>query len=252
MFVRLVDGERITAKERRDVVILAEREQLTITWSRYAAGERGPDLHVHREHTDAFYVLEGELTFEVGPVPERITVAAGGFVAVPPGVVHSFANAGPAESRWLNMHAPESGFAAYLRAARDGLAWRFDSFDPPEDGGRPAAEVIVAGPGEGEPLPAGDRAVALKGALSDLRVAEWLLDAPYDGAERRRDDDQVDAYYVLEGELDVAVEGAERRAGPGTLISIPPGAPHTIGHRSRARTRVLHALAPATVAPASD
>jgi quercetin dioxygenase-like cupin family protein len=33
-------------------------------------------------------VLEGELTFAV----ERIGVAAGGFVAVPPDVVHSFAN----------------------------------------------------------------------------------------------------------------------------------------------------------------
>jgi quercetin dioxygenase-like cupin family protein len=251
VFVRLVDGERITAKERREVVILSEREQLTITWSRYAGGERGPDLHVHREHSDAFYVLEGELTFAVGPGPERITVAAGGFVAVPPGVVHSFANAGPAEARWLNLHAPESGFAAYLRAARDGLNASFDSFDPPADGGRPAAEAIVAGPGQGEPLPAGDRAVALKGALTDLRVAEWLLDARYDGHERRRDE-QVDAYYVLEGELDVAVEGAERRAGPGTLVSIPPGVPHTIAHRSRATTRVLHALAPATVAPTSD
>jgi quercetin dioxygenase-like cupin family protein len=53
---------------------------------------RWPDPHVHREHTDAFYVLEGELTFAVGPAAERIGVAAGGFVAVPPGVVHSFAN----------------------------------------------------------------------------------------------------------------------------------------------------------------
>ena len=32
----------------------SERQDLAITWSRYAMGERGPDLHVHREHTDAF------------------------------------------------------------------------------------------------------------------------------------------------------------------------------------------------------
>jgi len=38
--------------------------------------------HVHHEHTDAFYVLEGELTFETGREAETITVPAGGFVAV--------------------------------------------------------------------------------------------------------------------------------------------------------------------------
>ena len=251
MFVRLVDGERITAKERRDVAILASHDDLTITWSRYAAGERGPDLHVHREHTDAFYVLEGELTFTVGRGAEQVRVAAGGFVAVPPNVVHTFANEGPAESSWLNLHAPDMGFAAYMRAAREGLGSSWDSFDPPADGGRPAAEAVVAGPGEGEPLPAGERAVVLKGALTDLRVAEWVLDAPYTGHERRRDD-QVDAYYVLAGDLDVAVDGSERRAGAGTLVSIPAGVPHTIAHRARATTRVLHVLAPPTARPATD
>lgn len=47
---------------RREVVILVEGPALTVTRSRYAGGERGPDPHVHREHTDAFSVLEGELT----------------------------------------------------------------------------------------------------------------------------------------------------------------------------------------------
>ena len=248
MFVRRRDGETITAKERRELIILSAAEALTITWSRYAAGERGPDSHVHREHTDAFYVLEGELTFEVGARGDRIRVGAGGFVAVPPNVVHTFANEGPGESRWLNLHAPDAGFAAYLRDARAGLAARWDSFDPPADGGRPASEAIVAAPGADEPLAAGDRAVALKGALTDLRVAEWHLDGPYHGAEPRRDG-QVDAYYVLAGELDVGTEGAERRAGPGTLVSIPSGVPHTVGHRSRAKSRVLHVLAPATAPP---
>jgi uncharacterized cupin superfamily protein len=64
---RVGDGETITDQARREVVILAELHELTITWSRYGPGESGPDLHVHREHADAFYVLEGELTFAVGP-----------------------------------------------------------------------------------------------------------------------------------------------------------------------------------------
>ena len=154
MTLRREDGETITAQERREVVILAERPALTVTWSRYAGGEQGPGLHVHREHTDAFYVLEGELTFGVGPGAERVTVAPGGFVAVPPGVVHTFANDSGGDASWLNFHAPDMGFAAFLRT---GAAW--DSFDAPGDGGLPAGGVVVSGPGEGEHVVPGLRVV---------------------------------------------------------------------------------------------
>jgi quercetin dioxygenase-like cupin family protein len=197
MLLRVDAGETITMRERRDVVILADREELTITWSRYASGERGPDLHVHREHTDAFYVLAGELTFEVGPGAERIRAPAGTFVAVPPNVVHSFANEGSAESRWLNMHAPDNGFAAYLRAARDGLDATWDSFDPPADGGLPATGVIVTGPGEGERHESGHRAALLKGVLPELAVAEWVLDRP----GLSRDEDPLVWCYALDGRM---------------------------------------------------
>lgn len=124
--------------QRREVVILLAGPALTVTWSRYAGGEQGPGLHVHREHTDAFSVLEGELTFVVGPGAERVTVGPGGFVAVPPGVVHTFANDSDADASWLNFHAPDMGFAAFLRT---GSAW--DSFDAPADGGLPADTVVV-------------------------------------------------------------------------------------------------------------
>jgi quercetin dioxygenase-like cupin family protein len=141
--LRREDGETITARATRDVVLLAEDPALTITWSRYGAGEPGPDLHVHREHVDAFYVLEGELTFHVGPAGDPVRVGPGGFVAVPPDVAHGFANESDADATWLNFHAPDAGFAQYLRDARDGNGAAFDSFDPPPGGGRPADGVIV-------------------------------------------------------------------------------------------------------------
>jgi quercetin dioxygenase-like cupin family protein len=31
--------------------------------------------HVHHVHTDAFYILEGDLTFEIGREAETITVS---------------------------------------------------------------------------------------------------------------------------------------------------------------------------------
>ena len=137
------DGETITNQPRRELVILSERPELTVTWTRYGPGERGPDLHVHLEHTDAFHVLDGELTFGLGAQGRPITVGAGGFVSVPPGVPHSFRNDSGADARWLNLHAPDAGFAAYLRAQRDGTHTDFDSFDVPADGGLPADAVII-------------------------------------------------------------------------------------------------------------
>ena len=175
-FVRVEDGETITRRERREVVILAEGPDLTVTWSRYAAGEAGPDLHVHREHTDAFYVLDGELTFLVGPAAERVPVGTGGFVAVPPNVVHTYV-CEAVETRWLNMHAPDAGFADYMRGLRDGTGVAFDNFGRPEDGGLPATVAIVSGPGEGERR--GDELV--KVALPELLVAE-RSDGRADGA----------------------------------------------------------------------
>jgi quercetin dioxygenase-like cupin family protein len=188
--LRREDGETITARERRDVILLTAGDDLTVTWSRYAAGERGPDLHVHHEHIDAFYVLEGELTFAIGPAGDPVRFGPGGFVAVPPDVAHGFANESDAEVCWLNFHAPDKGFATYLRDARDGKDAAFDSFDPPADGGRPGSEVIVSAPGEGERR---GKAVLIKAALPGLAVAEWTLDReappaghywPLDGAGR--------------------------------------------------------------------
>jgi mannose-6-phosphate isomerase-like protein (cupin superfamily) len=165
VILRREDGETITALERREVVILGARPELTVTWSRYAGGEPGPGLHVHREHSDSFYVLEGELTFAVGPGAERVTAGPGTFVAVPPSVVHTFANDGAAEAVWLNFHAPDMGFASYLRA---GTAW--DSFDAPADGGPPATGVVISAPGEGERAGPG------------LRLVEWAEAPEHAGA----------------------------------------------------------------------
>jgi quercetin dioxygenase-like cupin family protein len=237
LLCHLRDAETISDEERRNVVILAERPEITITWSRYAAGERGPDLHVHREHSDAFYVLDGELTFAVGPDAEVVRAAAGGYVAVPPNVVHSFVNDGSADAAWLNMHAPEKGFAAYLRALRDGRRAAFDTFDPPADGGLPAAGVIVSGPGEGERVTRGPHVALLRSAANALAVAEWTLDGELEGAGH---DGRVDSYYVLEGQLDVTMDGAAHAAGPDTLVTIPAGVPHAL---AGTRARVVHFLA---------
>ena len=232
--------ETISEGKQRNVIILAAQDQVTITWSRYAPGERGPDQHVHHEHTDAFYVLEGELTFELGPGAEQVvSVGAGGFVAVPPKVAHAFVNASDDDVRWLNLHAPDRGFAEFLRTQS---SW--DSFDVPADGGRPAGDALIAGPGVGERLRTGRRELLIKGALDELCVVEWELDGPFAGPPVHHHALSVDAFYVLAGELELELDGERHVARPGELVAVPPGVDHTFNHRRDDPARILNVHAP--------
>ena len=142
------------------------------------------------------------------------------------------------------MHAPDTGFAAYLRALRDGADAVFDNFDPPADGGLPAREAIVSGPGEGERLVSGHRVVLVKGALPHVCVAEWVLEGAFEGPHRHRHDRQVDSFYVLEGELDLIIEGSVHTVGRDTLASVPGDVHHTFAHSGAGTARVLNVHAP--------
>jgi quercetin dioxygenase-like cupin family protein len=245
ILVRPGGGETITDREGRQVSILAAWEELTITGFRLGPGEEGPEPHVHHEHTDAFYVLEGQLGLALGPARERIQVGAGGLVAAPPNVLHTFINDSSAEVRFLNLHAPDGGFAAYMRARRDGDEQAsFDTFDPPADGGLPLSAAIVADSGEGERLVQGNRAATLKGVLHDLCVAEFEYDGPVAGPRPHAHDAQVDSFYVLEGELEMTIEESQHPAGPGTLASLPRGVLHTFAHTAAGTARVLNLHAP--------
>jgi quercetin dioxygenase-like cupin family protein len=64
----------------------------------------GPPAHVHWSADEAFYVLEGELTMLIGD--RTITAAAGSFAFVPRGAVHTFANRGTHEARFLVINSP--------------------------------------------------------------------------------------------------------------------------------------------------
>ena len=71
----LLDVERgspISDRAERTVRELYRHPLIDVTWSRYEPGERGPDPHVHHRHVDAFYVVEGELAFGLGPAVEPV------------------------------------------------------------------------------------------------------------------------------------------------------------------------------------
>jgi mannose-6-phosphate isomerase-like protein (cupin superfamily) len=145
----VTECEVIADTPDRRVEILCETDAMHATRTRLGARRAGTDPHVHREHDDVFFVLEGELTVRLGE--DEVAAAAGTMVVVPPLVVHAYRNASDADVVFLNVHAPGSGFAAYLRALRDGAPQDFDQHPPPADGGRPGSEASVVrgvtGPG---------------------------------------------------------------------------------------------------------
>jgi mannose-6-phosphate isomerase-like protein (cupin superfamily) len=65
------------------------------------------EAHVHEGEDDAFYILEGELTFTFGD--EEAVAGPGTFVLVPPPLEHGFRNDGDVPVRMFNIHAP-AGF----------------------------------------------------------------------------------------------------------------------------------------------
>ena len=84
----------------------ADTPRFTFAIIEIAAG-RVLEAHVHADEDDAFYILEGELTFAFGD--RSVPAPPGTFVLVPPGVSHGFRNDGDAPVRMLNLHAP-AGF----------------------------------------------------------------------------------------------------------------------------------------------
>ena len=73
-------------------------------WEAIVPPGGGPPPHVHSREEEGFYVLEGEITLQVGD--ERLVATAGMFVNMPVGTPHSFKNEGRQPARMLISVAP--------------------------------------------------------------------------------------------------------------------------------------------------
>ena len=108
-------GERLTflatGKETGGTFFLAEIE---------VAPGGGTPPHVHRREDEAFHMLEGSLTIQVGG--NTITASAGDFAFLPRGIVHSFKNTSTASAKALVLTTPaglEGFFAEVFDPATD-------------------------------------------------------------------------------------------------------------------------------------
>jgi quercetin dioxygenase-like cupin family protein len=203
-----------------------ERPELLVFEIQRSADGGGVAPHIHREHADAFYVLEGEMDFHVAG--ETVRASAGWFVLSPPGVVHGFQ---PGSARMLNFHAPGAPYVG-----------RGDTYDPPEDGGK--GEAVVVPPGEGERLTGKERVAYIKASLPELTLSVFELEPGFEGPDPHRHDDHVDSFYVLDGDVEFVHADEAVRAGPGTFFAAPPGIVHTFTNPGPAGARLLNMHSP--------
>src|SRR6478752_2498103 len=187
--VRPGAGELIGDSPRRRVELLCDHDAVHATLSRFGPGQEGAALHVHRRHHDLFFVVEGELTLHLGDADD-VHASPGTLICVPPLVAHGFGNTSDAPMRYLNLHAPGTQFATYLRGMRDGVKVVYDQEDPPATGTRPSTEVWIGTP--------------------PLEIDAVTVSHRAGGGTSQR----LECYFVLSG------------PDAGTWIEFPPGVPH--------------------------
>jgi quercetin dioxygenase-like cupin family protein len=89
-------------------------------------------LHRHTNEAEAFFLLEGEMTYRAGD--EVFRLEAGSFLWLPLGIPHAFRVTGTRPVKFLGLTAPGGLLALY------------------DEVGVPAAEHRLPGPGDGIPL----------------------------------------------------------------------------------------------------
>ncbi|MBA3733994.1 MAG: cupin domain-containing protein [Actinobacteria bacterium] len=222
------------------IVIKADFEQLCITESHFDSARDGASPHFHRQHADSFYVLEGGLAVLVVDDEKLLSPAA--CACAPPEVVHGFRSTSPA--RFLNFHTPNAGFAGNLRARDRGEPRGFDSVDAPAGSGPPGTDAVFLGPKEGERLEGNMRIATIKVGREELALIEFELEPGFNGPDPHTHDDQVDSFYVLDGEPEFFVSGETLRLGPGSYVAAPTGVVHTFSNPGPDRARLLNIHAP--------
>jgi mannose-6-phosphate isomerase-like protein (cupin superfamily) len=109
------------------------------------------------------------------------------------------------------------------------------------------AQPIVLLPGEGREIDLGNFSMVVKATGADSRGSFSMLEAvepPNFGPPLHVHQDCAEAFYVLEGEYRIFIEGEEHRCPAGSFVLIPGGLQH--GFRvGEVASRKLNLYAPA-------
>jgi mannose-6-phosphate isomerase-like protein (cupin superfamily) len=92
------------------------------------AGSQGPRPHIHRHHDEVFYVLEGEISVQIGS--RQVSAPAGSFVIVPRGEAHRPSNPWGEPAHVLLFFSPAGMDSFFEEAAERRLPLQAPPNDP--------------------------------------------------------------------------------------------------------------------------
>jgi quercetin dioxygenase-like cupin family protein len=218
------------------------------------------DTHVH-SYEESFYVLEGEpVLFLDG---RGVSLCAGACGAVPIGVAHAWRGSG----RWIEMTAPrprlDGSDTFFVGAAPEGDPAPLDVRDPRNRNlfllteGEMDLERLKVGAAADAPTVSASMATAAL-AYSGITV-KMLVDQRLDaqlhtmfmvayepGAVAQPHDHPFEeAYYMLDGEVDVVADGDRLTLRPGDAFWTGCGCVHAFYETRGGRVRWLETSAPA-------
>ena len=128
------------ANLQTDVLLRSEETggHVSVTEILVPPGTAGPPLHTH-DFDEAFYMLEGELVFQVEDA--LVTKAAGELSFAARNVAHALANHSDAPARYMLVCTPAGFERHWARVAAEAAG-----VDPPQWALQPIPEVRVVGP----------------------------------------------------------------------------------------------------------
>jgi uncharacterized cupin superfamily protein len=105
---------------------------------------------------------------------------------------------------------------------------------------------MVLPPGGGERFERPDRAITILGELPELSVFLLEVEPGWPGIGTHSHDDQVDTFFVVEGEAGLVSGDAVLRATQGSFYAALPGVPHGVSNDRGDRVVFLNAHGPDT------
>lgn len=232
--------------------------------------------HIHSQEDEVFYVLEGEMTFQLGSSTGIQTIVAppGTLVFLPKGRPHGWQNSGTMPAKMLSLVIP-SEFEGFFIDQNQPVINESDPIPPPlspellapiaqEYGVRPASPSDFSESNTTEGLlnylvvlPDANRPAfnAAEGLFTFLATSKetggqfLVLDVsllPQSGLLRLQQNNKQEAhaFYALEGEVTFQIGHKTMVADPGTFIYLPKGTPYAFQNLGTKPAKMLFLLTP--------
>ena len=74
--------------------------------------DRGPELHLHLNQNELFYILKGSIGLQCGP--DRMILSAGDSFMAPANVPHAYVTLGAEPAHMLNIYDPAGGIEGFF------------------------------------------------------------------------------------------------------------------------------------------